>query len=273
MNRSRRIVDTRFGQVHARLAMPSATPAATAAAAPGPLVLLHLSPQSGLMWDAMQGRLDRTSIAPDRLGYGFSDAPPRGLSIGEYAQSTLDALAQLGFDGPFDVLGMHTGALEALELAHLAPGRVRRVGMVALPVFSAEERARGPATYAQPKPPPVEDGSHLLTAWRARFQFRVPPWNLADVQRRCLDYLLAPQPGQAYEGVFRYDAEDRLRTCPVPIVAFAPRDDVYPMTLRAKPLLRAHDVYVDLPSLGLDLFVGAADEMTALVARHLPGRE
>jgi pimeloyl-ACP methyl ester carboxylesterase len=44
------------------------------------------------MWELLQERLERPTYAPDRLGYGFSDAPPWALSLEQYAQSTVDTL-------------------------------------------------------------------------------------------------------------------------------------------------------------------------------------
>lgn len=256
----RHLVDTRFGQLHVR--------AHGAAAAGRPLVLLHMSPRSSRMWAHVQPRLARPTYALDRLGYGCSDAPPRALTLAEYARSALDALDALGI-AEFDVLGMHTGSLEAVELAHQVPARVGRCGIVAVPVFDAAERAHGLATFAAQRVVPSEDGAHVAEAWRARFAYRQPPYDLADVQTRFVDYLLAPVPGAAYDAVFRYDYAERLRTCPVPLVAFAPRDDLYEYTVRARPLLPAGARYVDLPDLDLDLFLRAPERMAALLGEHL----
>jgi pimeloyl-ACP methyl ester carboxylesterase len=269
MNVTRRIVPTRHGQVHARCT-GGATNARAATQAQRPLVLLHMSPRSSQMWERLQALLPRPSIALDRLGYGFSDAPLRPLSMAEYAESALDALDALGVGEPFDVLGMHTGCLEAIELGHLAPARVQRIGLIAIPCFTAEENAAGLAGFAQMRVTPVEDGTHLLAAWRARFQYRKPPWDLADVQRRLVDYLLAPHPGAAYDAVFRHDTAARLGALRQPVIAFAPRDDVYEVTLRSKPLLPCGATYVDLPQFELDFLRTDTAEFAALLAQHLP---
>lgn len=221
----RSIVATRFGQMHARLRGMGSDRGDTVAT-PRPLVLLHMSPRSSQMYVALQESLRRPSVALDRLGYGFSDPPVRPLDMTEYAAAALEALDRLGLRGRLDVLGMHTGALEAIEMAHLAPQRITRLGLIALPCFDAEEKARGLAGLARITVDPAEDGSHLLAAWRGRFQYREPPWELADVQRRLVDYLLAERPGAAYEAVFRYDGAGRLRALRVPVTAFAPRDDL-----------------------------------------------
>ncbi len=258
----RRIVPTRFGQVHLRMQGRSDDPV--------PLVLLHMSPRSSEMWHRVQRELPRTTLAPDRLGYGFSDAPARDLTMAEYAAATLAALDAVGVRGRFDVLGMHTGSLEAIELALLAPARVRHLGMVAVPVFDAAERAHGLGSFAQMKVAPVEDGSHLLAAWRGRFAYRSPPWDLVDIQRRLVDYLLAPWPGHAYTAVFGYDAAPRLAALQRPVVAFAPRDDVYEVTLRSRPLLPAGSTYVDLPDHDIEMLRVRAPDFARLLAEHLP---
>jgi pimeloyl-ACP methyl ester carboxylesterase len=240
----RRLVDTRFGQVHVRT---------WHADRPGrPLVLLHMSPRSSRMWADLQPLVQRPTYAPDRLGYGQSDEPPRDLALEDYARSTLDAIEGLGLRD-FDVLGMHTGSLEALELAHQAPGRMQRCGIVGIPVFTADEK-RAMAGYSSQRLVPAEDGSHLLPAWRARFQYREPPFDLSDVQRRYVDYLCSPDPGAAYRAVFDYDAEARLRACGVPLTAFVPRDDIYEVSRRSRALLPDGAVVVDLPDMNVDLF-------------------
>ncbi|HPF25039.1 MAG TPA: alpha/beta hydrolase [Steroidobacteraceae bacterium] len=260
MTEQRRIVATDFGQVHVRLQGEGGVP----------LVLLHMSPRSSQMWTHLQPALQRRSIALDRLGYGFSDAPPRALTMREYAATTLQALDALDIGERFDVLGMHTGALEALELAQLAPQRVRNIGIVAIPIFSAAERDHGMQTFAQMKVVPAEDGAHLIAAWRARFQFRQPPWHLSDIQRRLVDYLLAPYPGQAYLAVFGYDAAPSLTDLQHPLVAFVPRDDVYDLSVRSRVLLPKQAVYVDLSDCDVDLFLTQVRRMAALIEQHLP---
>ena len=107
-----------------------------------PLVLLHMSPRSGGMWELLQERLERPTFAPDRLGYGFSDPPPWALSLEQYAQSTVDALKAAGIQGAIDLLGIHTGSIEAIEIAHQLGSRVRRVTVVGMPLFTSEEQQR-----------------------------------------------------------------------------------------------------------------------------------
>jgi pimeloyl-ACP methyl ester carboxylesterase len=255
----RHLVPTSYGQLHVR----------DHGAGGVPLVLLHMSPRSSRMFERLQPLVRRRSIAPDRLGYGCSDAPSRVLTLEEYTHSTIEALEALGVRGPVDVLGMHTGSLEAIELAHQWPGRVRRVVVVAVPLFTAEEKAHGLATFARLRIEPREDGSHLTDAWRARFQYRHPPYDLEDIQARFVDYVLAARPGEAYDAVFRYDAASRLASLPVPLVVIAPHDDLAATTARSRSSLPAGATWVDLPELGIDLFTVAAPAMAELIETYL----
>ena len=258
---TRRIVDTRLGQVHVRSKQGVGRP----------LVMLHMTPRSSRMFDAAQRMLKRPVHAPDRPGYGFSDPPSKEVpTLADYAASVLDTVDALGLEDEFDVLGMHTGSLEAIELAHLAPRRVGRCAVVALPLFTAIERREMSKIFTAMRVRPTEDGSHLIDAWQARLQFREPPFDLADVQRRLVDYLLAPWPGQAYAAVFSYDAEARVRSLPVPLTVFSPDDDIAAVTRRSRPQVPAGTAWVELPGFGVDLFTFRARQMQQYIDRYLP---
>jgi len=257
---TRRLFNTRFGHVHMRSSEGKGVP----------LVLLHPSPRSGEMWERLQERLPRPAHAPDRLGYGFSDAPPWALSLEQYAQGTADALASAAIGAQFDLLGVHVGAVEAIEIAHHLPQQVRRVIAVGMPLFSGEEQQRHMEKYSEQPLKPVVEGGHVLGAWRGCFAFRQPPYDLADAQRRLVEHLLAANPGAALRAASGYPLERKLRSLRVPLTVFAPHDDIIEQTRRVKPLLRPDDTFVDLPDLSVDLFHLAVDRMAELIERHLP---
>ena len=99
----RRIIDTPYGQVHVRASDGEGRP----------LLLLHQSPRSGRMFDSLMERCGRPTMAPDRLGYGFSDPGPDDPTIETYAESTMAVVDDAGWE-TFDVLRIHTGSMEAL---------------------------------------------------------------------------------------------------------------------------------------------------------------
>jgi pimeloyl-ACP methyl ester carboxylesterase len=257
---TRRLFPTRFGQLHVRITEGKGTP----------LALLHPSPRSGEMWQALQERLTRPTFAPDRLGYGFSDAPPWALSLEQYAQCTVDALEAAGIGGQFDVLGVHVGSAEAVEIAHQAPVQVRRLIAVGMPLFSVEEQQRQMEKYSEQPLKPAAEGGHVLGAWRGSFAFRQPPYDLADAHRRFVEHLLAANPGAALRAASGYPMEKKLKSLRSPLTVFAPHDDLLEQTLRVRPMLKADSAYVDLPDLGADLFHTATERMAELINRHLP---
>ncbi|HMK85075.1 MAG TPA: alpha/beta hydrolase [Steroidobacteraceae bacterium] len=257
---TRRLYPTRFGQLHVRSKDGRGVP----------LVLLHPSPRSGEMWEPLQERLARPTQAPDRLGYGFSDAPPWALTLEQYAQCTVDAISAAGIAGPFDVLGVHVGSIEAVEIAYAYAQRVRRVIAVGMPLFTVEEQQRQMEKYSEQPLKPAAEGGHVLGAWRGCFAFRQPPYDLADVHQRFVEHLLAANPGAAFRAASGYPIEKKLRGLKMPLTVFAPHDDIIEQTARVKPLLEAKDSYVDLPDLGMDMFHVATDRMADLVNRYLP---
>ena len=235
-----------------------------------PLVLLHMSPRSGAMWETLQERLDRPTHAPDRLGYGFSDAPPWALSLEQYAQSTVDGLKAAGMQGPIDLLGIHVGSIEAVEIANLLGTQVRRLALVGVPLFSDEEQMRQVEKYSEQPLRPASEGGHVLGAWRGGFAFRQPPYDLADVHSRFVEHVVAANPGAAFRAACGYAVEKKLKSIKAPLIVFAPHDEIIEQTARIKPLLRPDAAYIDLPEVGMDAFSASIDRMAALLARHLP---
>ena len=260
MSLVRRLPATRFGQVHLRVKEGKGTP----------LVLLHSSPRSGAMWESLQERLDRPSYAPDRLGYGASDVPPWAMSLEQYAQGTVEALKSSGLHGPVDILGANVGAIEAIEVAHQLGNQVRRVGMVGMPLFTAEEHQRQLEKYSELPLRPAVEGGHVLGAWRGGFAYRNPPYDLNDVHQRFIEQVQAANPGAALRAAGTYPTEKKLKGLKATLVVFAPHDDIIDQTQRVKPFLKNEGNYVDLPDLGMDPFRTALGRMVDLVNRFMP---
>jgi pimeloyl-ACP methyl ester carboxylesterase len=256
---TRRMLATRFGQMHLRSSEGKGTP----------LVLLHMSPRSGAMFEELQEKLERPTHAPDRLGYGFSDAPPWALSLEQYAQATADALKAAGVTERMDVLGIHAGSFEAIELAHQLGSNVRRVLAVGMPLFTAEEQQRQMEKYSEQPLKPLAEGGHVLGAWRGCFAFRQPPYDLADVHRRFVDQVLAANPGAAFKAIGNYPIEKKLKGLKAQLTVFAPHDEIIEQTQRVKPLLKSDATYMDLPEMGQDVFHASLDRMAVLINRQL----
>jgi pimeloyl-ACP methyl ester carboxylesterase len=256
----RRIYPTRFGQLHLRSHDGRGVP----------VILLHKSPRSGAMWEALQEKFERPTHAPDRLGYGYSDAPPGALSLEQYAQATIDGLKAAGMQGPVDLVGVHTGSVEAIEVAHQLGTQVRCVIAVGMPLFTGEEQQRQLEKYSEQPLRPATEGGHVLGAWRGGLASREPPHDLADAHQRFIEHVLAANPGAAFRAACGYAIDKKLKSLRSPLIVFAPHDDLIEQTQRVKPLLKGDAQYVDLPDLKLDLFNASVDRMVALINRYLP---
>jgi pimeloyl-ACP methyl ester carboxylesterase len=259
----RHLLPTRRGFVHVREVGSGGVP----------LLLLHMSPLSSHMWDTMLPLLstDRRVLAPDRIGFGDSDRLTRPIPFPEYALATLDALDALGV-GQLDVLGIHTGSCEAIELATTQPQRVRRIAIVALPALDDHERGELKAHYG-PMPEPTPDGSHLQAYWRwwrGTQGDSVRPIEL--VHARVLDHLRAgPNVWWTYHSVFDYPVGDRAAFIRQPFVLFAPHDDLWEPTRRAAAHLPPHARFVELPHLAYEIFTLHAAEMAGRVREAFDG--
>lgn len=122
--------ECRYGQLHVHNAIP-----------PGggfeegtPLLCLHPAGVTGRFFQRflpVAGR-DRSVYAPDLPGSGESDAPAQRVSAGELSAALGDFLESMRFR-QIDVLGYHSGALVAIELAISRPQQVKRVALVGVP--------------------------------------------------------------------------------------------------------------------------------------------
>ena len=263
----RHLAETRYGQLHLRTLGEGGTP----------LVLLHGSASASGSWTGLAPGLagERLVVMPDRLGCGGSDRPPRQLSMAEYAEATLDALDTLGI-GCFDVVGLHTGSCEAIELAVARPDRVRRVAVVEVPVFTAEEVTAFKARYLT-HPAPAEDGSHLLWYWRwwtvggfAGSAPRLRRWPLELVQEWAVEHLSQlPEFWWPYHAAIEYPTAGRVGAIRQPLLVLSTGDDLVEQTGRARELLPPQAEIAALP--GFDdvtcFFAWMPDDAAAVLAR------
>ncbi len=222
----RHLLHTSFGYIHAR----------DVGEGP-PIVLLHQTADSSREFLALMKRLSicRRVVALDTLGYGDSDATPRRLKMREFASCAAEALAMLGI-ADAAVLGNHTGASIAIELALVSPNSVRALVLNGVTLWNDQQRAEMRQKLYVPILP-VEDGSHLALAWRrAHYMSELP---LHIVQRGVVDILKAPDPLAAYHAVFEYDPAPRLPLleCPVLVIA-GEHDPLSRLSVRAASLCR-----------------------------------
>lgn len=234
----RRYVDVPRGQVHCRCfeSNPSGVP----------LMLLHPSPLSGIVWDTFIPEIgrDRMVVAPDTPGFGESSPPETAPEISDYAVAMHAVVSSLSL-GPVDVMGYHTGSLTAVEMARQYPDLIRKVVMISATVFTDEERDEFRRQYT-PKTLD-EKGDELSQRW----QFMKDFWRDEPDPARRWEIFLESQRHHTHShwghaAAFNYDLEQHLKDLDKPVLVLNPEDDLWTYTPRAAPLLRNGRVH-DLP--------------------------
>jgi pimeloyl-ACP methyl ester carboxylesterase len=228
MTTRRSYVDGPFGQIHLRHS-----------GAGIPLLLLHQSPLSGAMFDAVLPLLADAgfaAVAADTPGFGLSDLPDSEVGIAGYAQAMVAVLDALGWSRAH-VVGHHTGASIAAALGAHHSDRIDRLILNGPALLSDAERAH----FAQFRFDALEfqaDGSHLLGAWNQRLAAS-PGWSNLDAMHRYTVEMLANPVhyGRGFSAAFTHDLAADLRAIAAPtLILTNSGDDLYSASQRAHAL-------------------------------------
>jgi len=232
----RQFVDADYGQMHMRIfgnVLDKNT-----------LVCLHQSPKSSREFIEFMGVAgdDRRVIAIDSPGHGESDIPRSKMRIEDFATSIWSALDTLSL-GKVDLLGHHTGAKVAAEMAYQRPSDVGGVVMVSALVLSAEEREDFKSQF---QPIPLdEDGTRFKHMWSQSIKYRGPGVTLEQLAASMAENLRA---GEAYEwgheAAFNYSDNFAVRIASLPhrITVLNPKDMLFEYTPRVGKLLQNGEV-------------------------------
>lgn len=260
----RSYVDCRFGQLHLRSAKPDTGDAAKFP----PLICFHQSPQSGRIFTEVLKNLgrDRFVYAPDTPGFGESDPPNEMPEIADYAAAMGDLLDQLGHV-PVDLLGYHTGALTATELALTRPHQIRRIVMIGVPLV---DQAFIDAFNKQPWPVPyTEDETFVVSEWKRSRHWAGPGMTLPMIVRSFIEKL---KPGEktfwGARAAMRYGFDTKLPNVTQPILAIGPKDDLWDISPRCAGLLK-NGRFERWPDHGFGIFDVAPDRINGRIREHL----
>jgi len=176
-----------------------------------PVLLLHQTPRS---WDEYRDVLPllgkrSQAIAMDTIGFGDSSKPPLGGdSIEHWAEVAVSLMDALGI-GKFSVVGHHTGAVIATEIAAAYPERIEAAVLSASAFTDAKFRERHSKPGRIDNVPRQTDGSHLGELWRIRQAF-YPEGNIDLLERFVVDAVKAgPRAAEGHAVVGRYVMETR----------------------------------------------------------------
>ncbi len=171
MKIKRAFLDTEDGQIHYRIGGEGE-----------PLILLHQNPMSSNEYRELMPifiKEKKLVIAMDFLGFGESDQPPRMYYIEDYAKTVTLLLDKLGIKKA-NILGHHTGAFVAAEVAAAYPERVNKLILSCIDYFEEEERKKLYSKFSEAYQI-KEDGSHLTKRWPVRLGYVG-----SELNHRCL---------------------------------------------------------------------------------------
>lgn len=259
MKRRKGYADGPFGQIHYQ-----------EAGSGSPLLLLHQSPSSSEMFEAAYQPLAERgirAIGVDTPGFGQSHAPGEQPSIADYANAVRSVIDHLELDRAA-LLGHHTGASIAAELAVMEPERVTRVILNGAPLLTAEEQAGWrEAISKRPETPPQADGSHLMDIWNRRLHF-TPGWtSLRAMHWGVVQMLIAGENAKfGHAAAFSHDLSAPLRKMTQPaLVLTNTGDDIYEVCKRVNEL-RPDFEYAELQGGTHDIVDEQPGEWTRIVA-------
>lgn len=177
-----------------------------------PIVCVHQTPRSGDEFREVIQLLNASYrvIAMDLPGMGRSTPHPDGGEITNYADAIIAACTADGIER-CHLVGHHTGAAVAAEVAAKKPSLVASLVLSSPPWMDAEARAEraarvGPGIDQVER---TEDASYAHGLWAGRASFY--PTDRPDLlQRFVVDALLVADPTIGHRAVGRWRMEDVL---------------------------------------------------------------
>ena len=198
-----------------------------------PLLLLHQAPLSSAEFNDVIPILSRHYwvIAPDMLGHGNSDDPPREYEVEDFTRSLIQFMEAIGIEKAI-LAGNHSGSALALSVAVTHPERVKKL-VLSGETLTPPEEVHAFLEMLKTKPmsrdlPMTEDGSFLVEAW-GRYK-GLAPGSEPAVRFKAFTIGLAARvrPYDAHFAVFRWtERENRLPRVKCPVLIFDGDKDLF----------------------------------------------
>ncbi len=241
-----------------------------------PLLLLHQAPMSARQFAAVYAPLGRRSIRAigiDTPGFGLSDPTPFVPAVADWVPALTAVMDHLQI-AQCDVLGHHTGALLATELALLAPTRVRNLIINGpFPINEDERKTR----LEKVKTNEIDfvyqpDGSHLTEGFMRRFTMYGPGADPKLITRMVVEKFQGFGPfWYGHHAAYRYDHAATLARLKHRALLFTNTGDtIYDLAQRARRI-RPDLAYAELQGGGIDIVDQQPEAWCDVVARFLAG--
>ncbi|CZT20640.1 uncharacterized protein RCC_06498 [Ramularia collo-cygni] len=203
----------------------------------GVIVFLHKSASSSSSYEKLMLHYASEGFscyALDMPGFGgsFDPTPEQIAEIDRtgtewFADIFITALNALGITKHgFHIIGHHSGASLATQIAVSYPESVRSICQIGPTTIGYEERQRMREIYLVPFNQPTPDGTHLQKTWDYLGKMGIGE-DLELRQREALDHIRAWKGRMLiYGAVWNQDAETLFMQVRCPILVLCARDDV-----------------------------------------------
>jgi pimeloyl-ACP methyl ester carboxylesterase len=229
--------NTVCGQVHYRFVLPRPD----IPQKPNPLLFFHKSASSSASYQSIMllyAAKGYRCYAPDMPGFGGSfDPSEKDITEIEtkgtvwYAEIFMEVFNQIGLTGSNEkakchIIGHHSGAVLAVELAATKPEFVASICLVGPTIMTEEERVEMKKIYFEPFNEPQRDGSHLLKTWNYLGHMGIGE-DLSLWQREAVDHIRAWKGRNLiYGAVWAQESEELYMQISCPVLLMCAKDDV-----------------------------------------------
>lgn len=202
-----------------------------------PIIFIHKTVSTFRMWLPVMAQMPagHAMIAFDTPGFGESFDPDHAVAIGQYADWIGEAIDALGIDH-CHLVGHHTGAFIALDLAAKRPDRTTTLTLIGPAPLTDDERREMAATFHKPFMP-TTSGGYLLDTWEY-IGWAGASADLMLMNREMSAMLRSYQTrAWTYESVWKHDFRDLyVKVATRLLIMCAPDDILFPYFERSRSL-------------------------------------
>lgn len=201
-----------------------------------PVIFIHKTVSTYRMWLPVMAHMPSgiTMIAFDTPGFGESFDPEGEVAIATYANWIGQAIRALGIKAAH-IVGHHTGAAIAMDLAAQAPDLVITLGLIGPLPLTVEERAKSAAKFNAPFTP-RKGGGHMVDALAYIMGAGA---DTVELQNREMSAMLRSWQTRAwtYSAVWKQDFAELFQNASMPLAIQCSRDDaLWEAFVRAREL-------------------------------------
>ena len=226
-----------------------------------PIVCLPPVPYGGRFFDSFAQAYGGPVWSADLPGYGFSDALVHPPTVGGYTDAMTPLLNTPG--QPVWLVGFHSGALVAMEMANRHPEQVSGLVLVDVPVFSGPDMADLRASLTKP-PAYLEQEDPFNGLFKAMVADRLDKVAYPRALDLFFDFVGAGETRNAgYHAAAHFEAEPTATKVAQPVLVIATHSSLREGTLQVADWL-PHATLVERDDITMPAFELGAEAIACL---------